>query len=75
MLSGSGYESEADAPWSLAGTYDGHRYQLKIKLAPGADGIALDEDAAQRLGCWLTREAADEHRRRREDERRPDCPW
>jgi hypothetical protein len=73
---GSAFSSEAEAPCSVTATYDGHEYRLKVRTAPGADGAGLDEDAAQRLARWLSREAADEYRRQREDrqwhpERRP----
>ena len=60
-----GRESVPEAPVLLTGTYDGHEYRLTIKAAPGADGIGLDEDGAQRFARWLSREAADEYGRQR----------
>lgn len=65
-ISGAASSSAAEAPL-LTGAYDGREYRLQIKTAQGADGIGLDEDAAQRLARWLGWEAAQGYGRQQAD--------
>jgi len=60
-LYGSKWPSAEEAPVSLTSEYNGFEYRITVRLAPGADGIGLDEEDAQRLARWLGWEARREH--------------